>query len=719
MDPKAGAWLSRWWSPPLVGEYREWFDGRGVTISSVKPRSRDAAPAKRLMRLAEWMLARGEPFTRDDVWEAFPDDYSGGTDAKDKKWTRDKDALVEAGIPIEFEKDDRLYEILPERCHLPALKFTPEERAVLWMAGQAAMRLGAHPFGAELEAALRKVRGADPDAAAPPAVVQREDDIDRSAERAVQATVKEAMVSRKRIRMRYFTAARADELEREVDVYGFAWRRNVWFFVGYCHERKALRVFYPARVRTITINGKEPGKPDYQVPRDFDIRVFVGQKEWDFWVHAPREATVRFSGGLAKIASGLLPGGKVEAVESGAKRVTVSVRNLEGLVRQTLAWGPEAEVVAPEEARTQAQAMLATTLALSSLEAPVPEPTPTTIPASPATAAPAPPVSKPDFLRAVERLLVVIPFVAQKGKRGVPYREVLAFAGYRSLAGLWDDLELARETALPGDGGGDSLDIHLQGGRVYCMVPRHFARPPRLTAIEGAAILSALRALGDAGGKPLARAVERLRRAFPAGDDAGQVDTLVDSLLRMVAIEEPPRSPCHDALEDAIARHVEVTLEYFAPSTGSTITPLVEPVRLFVHRGHWYLEAWSVHAVGIRAYRVDRLSAVRTGTRTFEARLPTDPARLFTFAKAQAAELRFSARFGTFVRERFQSWRRNTDGTFSAERTVLGSEDGFVSWILGFGGNATIVRPEELRAAFVARATALRALYPDGPTPPS
>lgn len=662
------------------------------------------------MRLAEWMLSRGAPFTRDEVWDAFPDDYSGTLASKDKKWSRDKDALLAAGVPIEFETDDRTYEVLPDRYQLPALRFAPEERAVLWMAGQAAMRLGAHPFGAELDSALRKVRCADPDAAAPPAVVQREDDLDRSAEQAVQATVKEALVGRKRILMRYFTAARADELEREVDVYGFAWRRNVWFFVGYCHARKALRVFYPARVRAITVNGKDPAKPDYQIPRDFDIRVFVAQKEWDFWVHAPQEATVRFSGGLGRIAGSLLPGGKVEATDGGAI-VHVSVRNLEGLVRQTLAWGPEAEVVAPAQARSQARVMLDAAKKLSQLETAVAEPGPTGSQAPKAAATAPAAVSKPEFLRAVERLLVVIPFVAQKGRKGVPYREVLAFAGYARLGELWDDLELARETALPGDGGGDSLDIHLHGGRVYCMVPRHFAKPPRLTAIEGAALLSALRALGDAGGKPLARAVERLRRAFPAGSDAATVDALVDSLLRMIAIEEPPRSPCHSALEDAIGRHVEVTLEYFAPSHGSTIRPLVEPVRLLVNRGHWYLEAWSVQARAIRPYRVDRLSEVRPGTRTFEARLPTDPARLFSFAQAQTATLRFSARFGTFVREHFRTWHRNTDGTFSAERSVLGSADSFVSWVLGFGGDATITQPEELRAAFLARAAELRALY--------
>ena len=126
-----------------------------------------------------------------------------------------------------------------------------------------------------------------------------------------------------------------------------------------------------------------------------------------------------------------------------------------------------------------------------------------------------------------------------------------------------------------------------------------------------------------------------------------------------------------------------------------------------------------MYAEGIRAYRVDRLSAVRPGTRMFEARLPTDLAHLFTFSQALTAELRLSARFGTFVKEHFRTWHRNTDGTFSAERNVLGSADSFVSWVLGFGGDATITKPEELGCTLLERAADLRGLYASDPGRPT
>jgi len=115
----------------------------------------------------------------------------------------------------------------------------------------------------------------------------------------------------------------------------------------------------------------------------------------------------------------------------------------------------------------------------------------------------------------------------------------------------------------------------------------------------------------------------------------------------------------------------------------------------------------------IRAYRLDRLSNVHARTRTFTPRLPTDPQTLLSLAGADrvAVELRFSARFGPFVQERFRAWHKNTDGTFSAERIMLGGPDGFLAWVLGLGGEVTVVEPALLRAALAERVQSLRDRY--------
>jgi hypothetical protein len=68
---------------------------------------------------------------------------------------------------------------------------------------------------------------------------------------------------------------------------------------------------------------------------------------------------VRFTGSLAKIAPRLLPRARLATAPDNARLARVVVRNLDGLVRQCLAWGPEAAVVDPPEARERARALLA------------------------------------------------------------------------------------------------------------------------------------------------------------------------------------------------------------------------------------------------------------------------------------------------------------------------------------------------------------------------
>lgn len=320
---------------------------------------------------------------------------------------------------------------------------------------------------------------------------------------------------------------------------------------------------------------------------------------------------------------------------------------------------------------------------------------------------------KPDFLRRLERLLVLIPFVA-KHKAGAPLAEVLAFGGYRDAAELDADLSLATEIGLPPEGPTDFLEITIQGDRVEVVLPQRFHRPPRLTVMEGAALSAALRALGEAAGTALGSALERLRHALPEGVEGSLAKT-----ERRIEIEAPPQSGWHPVLQDAIDRRREVTLTYWARSREATERPAIEPLLLHVHRGHWYLVAWNPAVRAERTYRLDRVLGVQVSERTFEPRpapdLSTYDDQLYQARPAEAqAEVRLSAELESYVRERWgERARRNADGSFTVTTPVLGGEPHFLSWVLGFGGQTEIVSPPELRAAFAERVRRLRELYGD------
>jgi predicted DNA-binding transcriptional regulator YafY len=331
----------------------------------------------RLLKLATWILSRGGPVTRGEIYAAFPDHYRGKPDTKERMFSRDKDALRRLGFHLETEevggKEQVGYTIEPRSSMLPSIDLSADEAAAAWTAGLAALRLSPHPMRSELESALRKLvvgtKGLPPRAAATDELASEGDP---AAERLLPKLAK-AWEERQRLRIRYWRVSTGEEHERDVDVYGWARRRGEWIFVGYCHHRQAVRIFYLSRVRGMK-NASVPkaerearasrGKEgDYDVPDAFDVRAWSRQQPWDYDVHAPRAAAVRFRGSLAGIAHNLLPAGELTREADGSRTVRVQVRNLRGLVRQALAWGPDAELTDPPDGRAMAREILAEVLA--------------------------------------------------------------------------------------------------------------------------------------------------------------------------------------------------------------------------------------------------------------------------------------------------------------------------------------------------------------------
>jgi proteasome accessory factor B len=315
----------------------------------------------RLLRLAAFLHDQREPVSREAVYEAFPDDYRGTAAAREKKFTRDKDALLALGLALRFveEEGDRgAYVLDLSSSFLPQLSFTPEEAAVVWTAGQAALVNHDHPLAEDLETALRKLavgaKGVPPRAAAlevePPAGDPRQ-------ARKLLAVVAEALAGRKRLRLRYRNAAGV-ETDRLLDVYGYAWRRGEWIVVGHCHLREATRVFYLRRFLSVKLAPVALRGPDYRIPAGFDVRSWSRQEPWDYLAHEARPAAVRFRGSLAAVARRILPGARWTTETDGSRTGRLEVRYLPGLVRQALAWGPEAELLEPEDGRAMARDML-------------------------------------------------------------------------------------------------------------------------------------------------------------------------------------------------------------------------------------------------------------------------------------------------------------------------------------------------------------------------
>jgi predicted DNA-binding transcriptional regulator YafY len=164
--------------------------------------------------------------------------------------------------------------------------------------------------------------------------------------------LREAEVQRRRVAFKYVDKTGAHS-ERNVDPYGFIVSGGRVYLVGFDHTRNDMRVFAVDNASSPRIS---PNR--FEKPVDFDLNAFgayslSGTRQ----TAQPIEVTIRFSPIVARAAQRfrIAPQRRVERHEDGSLDVVYAVADPLEIVRWSLGWGGEAEVVAPDEARTAAK----------------------------------------------------------------------------------------------------------------------------------------------------------------------------------------------------------------------------------------------------------------------------------------------------------------------------------------------------------------------------
>ena len=178
--------------------------------------------------------------------------------------------------------------------------------------------------------------------------------LEPEAERAFEV-LREAEIARRRVSFKYVDK-RGARSERSVDPYGFIVSLGRVYLVGYDHTRADMRVF---AVDNATSPKILPTR--FEKPADFDLNAF-GAYSLSGVHHSeePTEVTIRFSPIIAKAArrARVAPQRRTTELPGGALEVVYAVADPLEIVRWSLGWGGEAEVVAPEEARESARDMV-------------------------------------------------------------------------------------------------------------------------------------------------------------------------------------------------------------------------------------------------------------------------------------------------------------------------------------------------------------------------
>jgi predicted DNA-binding transcriptional regulator YafY len=160
----------------------------------------------------------------------------------------------------------------------------------------------------------------------------------------IHEVISEAARNFRRCRMSYLKWGAAEPETREVDPYVLVSAEGRWYAIGHCHARSATRAFRLDRVLSAIML-----EESYDVPAEFDPAEHLSDgrvyRADDF-----QEVTVRYSAGIARWMS---EQGPVELLDDGSVLVRYSVADTRWLVRHALEHGPDAEVVAPPEIRSE------------------------------------------------------------------------------------------------------------------------------------------------------------------------------------------------------------------------------------------------------------------------------------------------------------------------------------------------------------------------------
>lgn len=184
-----------------------------------------------------------------------------------------------------------------------------------------------------------------------------------------------AIRDRRRGRMRYYSASRDAEGDRDVDPYHLVSIDGRWFLVAFCHERGEVRMFNAGRVRAWATTDEA-----FDPPVAFNIRGYLGRSLGMLRGRDDEAYAVRllFSGKAVRYVRELTwhPGQRSGATADGSWLVEFEVSHLREAERLALSWGADCLVLGPPELRDRVARTLARAAALYVPEPSASAPTP-------------------------------------------------------------------------------------------------------------------------------------------------------------------------------------------------------------------------------------------------------------------------------------------------------------------------------------------------------
>lgn len=160
------------------------------------------------------------------------------------------------------------------------------------------------------------------------------------------ASIGEAIEQKRTIEIAHYSIARDTCQERLVDPYQIRFYRGVWYLIGFCHLRKAIRIFALDRIQAL-----QTTKNKFSMVEEFSSAKYFSDAFQMFKGPDLHQVKIWFSPNQARWIKEKLwhPTQKITENVDGSLVLSMNTSGLSQVKRWVLSFGADAKVLAPEE----------------------------------------------------------------------------------------------------------------------------------------------------------------------------------------------------------------------------------------------------------------------------------------------------------------------------------------------------------------------------------
>jgi proteasome accessory factor C len=674
--------------------------------------AKDTEKLIRQLSLISFLMAQGRPVSALEIKREVEGYSDMNDDAFARRFYADRAELESLGIQLGVEKpgegffEAELYSLPPENFYLDAIEFDDNELAALSTA-LSLLTDGGFAYAEPLRLALQQVAWGHPNPVtetdrAPVEMAMTASAGGRDLSQRL-SKIETAISRRKTIEFTYYTMERDETAKRKVDPFHLVFRGGQFYLIGHSHERDAVRVFRLSRIQG-KVGYASKAEHDFSPPEDFDRRDYGQRADWQLGeLRGTAKVFVRDRiSWLIERDFGaygeLRPARKADGAPGKGMIFETEYASPRELIAWVLRWRQNAQVLAPDELREEAESRL--TLLHDRHENGF---EPAQIVERPLREAPrrrsngrSEAAIRPERFARLVTLAGMLIDAAKKGERlgTADLRQRLELTAEE----LREDIELLNVVNF--GGGTYVLYAEILGDEIEVDSEPYgdnFARPARLLPLEAKALVAAIDLFGDhlpQGGLQSARAKivkalghdpseEGLEIASGGGDDA--------EVARMV--------------NEAIAASRILELQYYKENEDQFTKRRVEPYRLENGREGWYVECFDLGRKAIRHFKLDRIKEAKLSEEKFEPRPEVEELAgvegWMTHGEvptAHVARVWVSPERARWLREERTVVEELADGAVVVELPYAGTS-WLVREILRGAGDLVVLEPDDARMA--------------------